>query len=278
MRPTRIREHQLADSVLRVAERETHPRCARFSRGLYGYEERSPGALARSEFANANVVMILEIGPPLRVSNSERAARHAGGFVAGIHDGPTRTEHEGYQAGVQLNLPPLAARLLFDAPLSEIAHRSVSATDVLPRSKREVVSRLGELSTWEARLDAVEGLLATASEAHKPAGFAELAWAIDRIEQTAGGVRVRALARELGWSERRLQRSFAEHIGVAPKLYARLVRFEALMARVRRSGDASWAGAALALGYFDQSHLVRDVQQFAGVTPSAAESHLLPLE
>ncbi len=123
----------------------------------------------------------------------------------------------------------------------------------------------------------VEELLAAAAEGEPQGELRELAWAIERIEQSAGAVEVGALARELGWSERRLQRASYEQIGVPPKLFARLVRFDTLMARVRSGTGESWARAAFALGYSDQSHLVRDVRQFAGVHPTTAEEHLLPV-
>ena len=173
-RPVRIVEHRLPESVLRLAERALPAQLARLTSGCYGYEERSPAPLARNEFANANVVMILELGPPLRVSNGAVSASHRGGFVAGIHDGPTRTEHGGQQAGVQLNLPPLAARLVLGIPLAEIAHQVVAAADALPRGERELVLRLPDLRSWEARLDAVEQLLASALGRKLPAGFQEL--------------------------------------------------------------------------------------------------------
>jgi AraC-like DNA-binding protein len=244
----------------------------------YGYEERAPGEVARSEFANASVVVILETAAPIRVGEPGREARHAGGFVAGIHDGPTRTAHDGHQAGVQLNLSAPAARLVLGMPLRELAHRVVAAVDVLPRPQRGLPSQLGELASWDERLDAVDALLARATEAKRPAGFCELAFAVASIERTRGAVRIAALARELGGSERRLERCFGEEIGVSPKTFARLARFEALMASVRRGAYASWAEAAHALGYADQSHLVRDVRQFAGAPPSVAVEHLLPQE
>jgi AraC-like DNA-binding protein len=269
-------EHQLPGSELRVAERAVAPHCAVFAHSRYGYEECATGEVARREFANASVVVILGIGAPLRVGEAGRSVRHAGGFVAGIHDGPTRTAHDGHQAGVQLNLSPLAARLVLGIPLAELAHRVVGASDALPRAHRALPARLAELETWDARLDAVDAFVAGALEAKPPAGFRALAWAIAQIERSAGGIRIAALARELGWSERRLERAFAEQIGVSPKLFARLARFEALMASVRRGEHATWATAAPAHGYADQSHLVRDVKQFAGVPPSSAIEHLLP--
>ncbi len=275
MRRVRVAEHRLADSVLCIAARPLDPRCARFTEGCYGYEEHSAGALARSEFATASLVMIFEIGAPLRVSNGACDVRHAGGFVAGLHDAPTRTSHAGHQAGVQLNLPALAARELLGIPLAELAHDVVALADALPRAHRQLPRQLGELATWEARLDAVEALLLHTPEPPR-AGFAELAWAVAQIERSRGAVRMRTLTRELGWSERRLQRAFAHEIGLAPKRFARLVRFEALVARVRRGARVRWAEDAQALGFYDEAHLARDVRAFTGLAPNAAAAQIAP--
>jgi AraC-like DNA-binding protein len=274
-RHVRTVEHRLAESVLRLAERTSDGPGSAWVDGCYGYEESARAPVVRRELAGTRVVVILEIGAPLEVGEGRHAARNVGGFVAGLQHGPTRTAHAGRQAGVQLNLKPLGARLVLGVPAGALTHRVVAATDVLPRSQRGLPSRLAELASWEERLDAVDAVIARAADEPRPAAFRELAWAIAQIEQRAGGVRIGALARELGWSERRLERAFAEHVGVSPKLFARLVRFEALMAAVRRGEHASWADAALALGFADQSHLVRDVRQFAGVPPTAAEAQLL---
>lgn len=273
-RRVRVAEHRLPESVLRVASRPLDPRCARLAPGgCYGYEERSAAPLVRSEFATASLVLIFEIGAPLRVSNGMRDVRHAGGFVAGLHDGPTRTEHGGHQAGLQLNLAALAARELLGLPLAELAHDVVALADALPRTHRELPRRLGELATWGARLDAVEALLLRPPEPPR-AGFAELAWAVAQIERSRGAVRMRALSRELGWSERRLQRTFARELGLPPKRFARIVRFEALTARVRSGAHLRWADDAQALGYTDEAHLARDVRAFTGLAPSFAAARI----
>lgn len=266
--------HQLAESTIQVAERPLPVGIAHLVRGCYGYEEWANGPVVRSEFANANVVVILETGQPLQVSNGLHTVSHRGGFVAGIHDGPTRTSHTGHQAGIQLNLPPLVAGQLLGLPLGEIAHQVIAARDVIPISRRADVRRLVELQSWGDRLDVVESLLKDSLEQPLPRGFRELAWAIARIEMSAGKVSIRALAQGLGWSERRLQRAFTEQVGVAPKVFARLVRFDALMTRVQTHPEERWVDQAIELGFADQSHLVRDVRQFSGVTPSLAGQRL----
>ncbi len=266
--------HQLADSTLHVAERPLPACIARMVRGCYGYEEWSDGPIARSEYASANVVVILETGEPLRVSNGGQAVFYQGGFVAGIHDGPSRTLHDGHQAGIQLNLPPMVACQLFGLPLGEIAHQVVAAVDLVPVAHRAAVQRLVELQSWDQRLDVVESLLKSAIERPRPQGYQEMCWAVTRIERSSGTVPIRILAQELGWSERRLQRAFTTQVGVSPKVFARIVRFDALMTRVQTHPEARWVDRAIELGFSDQSHLVRDVRQFSGVTPSLAGQRL----
>jgi AraC-like DNA-binding protein len=89
--------------------------------------------------------------------------------------------------------------------------------------------------------------------------------AATRIERVSGRMRIATLARELGVGERRLERAFHAHVGLAPKTFARIVRFRAAWSALEAGGAA--VEVALARGYFDQAHLVRDFRVFAGDTP-----------
>jgi AraC-like DNA-binding protein len=86
--------------------------------------------------------------------------------------------------------------------------------------------------------------------------------AVARIE--GGEHRMDRLARDLAVHPRALERIFRREVGVAPKLLARVARFQRA---VRSSRD--WAAAALRCGYFDQAHLIRDFKEFAGEPPAA---------
>ena len=85
------------------------------------------------------------------------------------------------------------------------------------------------------------------------------------------------LATDLGWSRKRLIGRFREHVGVAPKLYGRLLRFQAAVETLRSAtDDLGFAELALACGYYDQSHLYRDFRAFAGSTPTEFVAGRLP--
>lgn len=79
--------------------------------------------------------------------------------------------------------------------------------------------------------------------------------------------RISVLARDLGLSERAFERRFIAQVGLPPVRFRRLARFRAAL-RMHSRGQRDWATIAAAVGFSDQSHLVRDWREFAGVTPT----------
>ena len=84
------------------------------------------------------------------------------------------------------------------------------------------------------------------------------------VERSGGRASIDSVASAAGVSRQHLARAFAYHVGVSPKIFARVVRFRRALAL---AGGRDWAGLAAELGYFDQSHLIADFREFAGVTP-----------
>jgi transcriptional regulator GlxA family with amidase domain len=76
-----------------------------------------------------------------------------------------------------------------------------------------------------------------------------------------------ALARRLDVSRRQLERSFLRDLGIGPKMYARIVRLNTVLARLDEVERASAVDVALEAGYFDQPHLLRDFRLLAGRSP-----------
>lgn len=93
----------------------------------------------------------------------------------------------------------------------------------------------------------------------------------------SGSLSVEQLACDAGVSRQHLTRVFREEVGITPKLFSRLARFRAALARVNEQNH-DWAGIAAHLGYADQSHLIADFKQFSGLTPAsmAAERRFHP--
>jgi AraC-like DNA-binding protein len=87
------------------------------------------------------------------------------------------------------------------------------------------------------------------------------------VAQLASGARVDAVARAVGLSRQHLARQFLHHVGISPKTFARVMRFQRVIESADRHAD--WADVAARHGYYDQSHLIADFRDLAGATPGA---------
>jgi len=161
-------------------------------------------------------------------------------------------------------------------PAAQLIDRSVALEDLFGRARSaELCERLCEARNDLARALVIEQFLTSLPFAND----ALVARATDLLTRDAP-LSVAKTAELLGVSERQLERRFRNRIGIGPKPFARLARFEravaaavALPASGARtavndpSTVPSLAAIAQRAGYYDQSHLARDVRQFAGVTP-----------
>lgn len=244
--------------------------------GLHGYAERAATGQTQRQFPVPYVVVIIEFGPPLRVSlgdDAQRARRHPGGFAAGLTGSFAVTQHDGSQCGVQLDLTPSGARRFFDLPLSELAGRVVALRDLQPLEHATLAEQLDAAPDWETRLDLVEQLV-TRRVLGAEIDTARVDWAVRRIHASGGNLSVGTLARDLGYSSKHLISLFRDQVGIPPKLLAQIVRFDRAMRSVRSDETPQWTELAMAHGYFDQAHLAREVRRFTGMTPSEAHLYL----
>jgi AraC-like DNA-binding protein len=94
----------------------------------------------------------------------------------------------------------------------------------------------------------------------------EVAWSAAQIERSGGAVPIGHLRSETGWSKTRLVSAFRDQIGVAPKLYARIVRFSRA-AELLQAGGGPLTDIALTAGYYDQAHMNAEFRELSGMTP-----------
>ncbi|GAA0930762.1 helix-turn-helix domain-containing protein [Nonomuraea longicatena] len=211
------------------------------------------------------VTLVLDLGAGLPVVEDATGRRHRGSLVAGIGLSGAVWVRGQNIACVQARLSPVVARAILGVGPAELDGCVVTLDDLWGRQASRISEQLGEVS-WQDRFALIETLLGRRCEAGAPVE-PEVAWAWHRMVVGRGRVRVESLAAELGWSRKRLWSRFHAQIGLPPKRAAKLVRFDHAAHRLT-AGHAA-AGVAADGGYADQSHLHRDVMEFAGVTPAA---------
>lgn len=153
--------------VLRRAE----PRLLPYIERYCGYDQRTAGPMRQREPLSTGVVLILGMGPELRLVDPADVARPSlrlGSFVAGLDDACALIEHDGELHGVQVDLTPLAARMIFRVPMQELARRAVPLEDVFGREAQRLEESLVDAATWDERFDLVETALAARLASAEP--------------------------------------------------------------------------------------------------------------
>ncbi|MFF0575689.1 AraC family transcriptional regulator [Streptosporangium saharense] len=210
------------------------------------------------------VTLVLDLGAGPPVVEDATGLRHRGSLVAGLGLGGAVWVQGQTVECVQVRLSPVVARAILGVGPAELDGHVVTLDDLWGSQASRISERLSETSSWQDRFALVEALFARRSEAGSPVE-PEVAWAWRRIVDSRGLVQVERLAAELGWSRKRLWSRFHTQIGLPPKRAAKLVRFDHAVHRLASGQNA--AGVAADGGYADQSHLHRDIMEFAGVTP-----------
>jgi AraC-like DNA-binding protein len=225
----------------------------------YGFLEETGAPVSRLEGPGRHVVLILSFGEQWLIDGERLES-----FAGGLRDRQVATRHEGRAFGIHVNVEPPAAHSLFGLPLSELAYAQAPLEEVL--DEPFLPERAHEACDWEERFRLLDGVLANRlAEARPPRP--EIVWAWRCLVATHGSVRIGELARELGWSRKRLVRRFREGVGLPPKRAARLLRFERARALAESAERPDWARIALDAGYYDQPHLISEFRSFTGRTP-----------
>lgn len=196
------------------------------------------------------------------------ARAHSGALVVGTRTRSFFVDPRQRTSLVGVHFRPGGAFPFLGISPSEIVDTQVQLDDVWGCAGRDLLERLLHARSPGERFRLLEAALLARLRRARPGHPATRA-AIDTFGVTGNAVRVADVAAMVGLSRRRFIEVFETEVGVTPKLYARLERFH----RVKHSiatlgGPESWAALALDCGYFDQSHMIRDFVEFAGMSPT----------
>ena len=200
----RVATHESARGTWRIAFLMPSARMTPLVRQFNAYAEHHTQFVRRRELPNSAAVLGFNLGPELRVEHplkTRTSFATGNGFYSGPSHSYVVTETDGAQTGAMVMLTLPGARRLPDRPLGDVGDRLSDPADVLgPETAREITGRLMEARSDAHRLAILEQALARRFADGKAAP-GELEWAWQRLQASAGGVQISALARELGCAQ-----------------------------------------------------------------------------
>lgn len=237
--------------------------------------ERAAQAHARERIlptGHANLVLVLRQRDIVRYDSAEadQPWRCRGGALQGPHaESLVRggTDEASLALGAQFT--PGGAAALFGVPMDDLAGRTVALHDLLGSEAEDLLDRLAAPRTHGARLAVLEAWLRARLLRRAQAPDALMTWAAARFANDPAWARVAPIQHASGLSPARFIARFRQAVGLTPKRYARVLRFQRALALIPHEGRTDWAALALEAGYGDQAHLAHEFRRCAGIAPTA---------
>lgn len=234
--------------------------------------DKSLGAY-HEEFMHAggNFGMAFNLGDGLRLD--QQPLRD----VAFMDGATTQSRRMGFEGQVHLlgvQFQTGAAYPFLGIPLGEMVNQTALMDIVGEGVIMPLYERIRAAATLREQVAVIEEWLIGRLAAGRTADA--LVWESARmIRQQQGILSIETLMAHLAIGHRQLERLYYTQVGVSPKQYARVLRVNAARAALKQVGQTSLTDLGLTLGFYDQSHFIREFKGIVGMTPSAYRAHSL---
>ena len=165
---------------------------------------------------------------------------------------------------------PAAARPFFEEPARDFYDRSVPLPLVWGPKATQLVDRLRSEVSAPRRLAILEAALIeiwSKSDRRRVTVHPAVKYALQAFQNSPHIKSVAEVSREIGWSRRWFCQAFGESVGMTPKRYCRLLRFQKVVRQVASGRRVNWADLAMSGGFADQAHLAHEFRAFSGLPP-----------
>ncbi|MBN1790414.1 MAG: helix-turn-helix transcriptional regulator [Bacteroidales bacterium] len=217
-----------------------------------------------------NVVMFLHSGCPLEIY--DRDFRLTGAFkyfVTGVHtlDELTYLRAQGRIDNLIITFKPGGFPRIFNRSAFSIMNRVIEIEDLVEPEMMGALQEITTTSNIETRISKLcEFLLDLLSRSNFNTRKNHLE-VLDIIHRNFGNVSLNEICENLNVTLRTLQRSFQVNVGISPKEYIRIVRFNCVFQYLLEDRLGDWQDIIHRFGYYDQSHFIHDFKSVTGFTP-----------
>jgi AraC-like DNA-binding protein len=171
------------------------------------------------------------------------------------------------QSMVGIRFRPGGAYPFFRFPISELSE-SVTELDLIWGSLvNEIRERLLSIESHEEKLATLETFLLM--QAHRSLESNRLiSFAVHQLQHSPQFLAIRDLASTIGITQKHLISQFEKVVGLRPKSFARVCKFQKVVNMIEREDEIEWSAIAYDCGYYDQAHFIKEFQNFSGLNPS----------
>lgn len=245
------------------------PPLSHFVENLWLYSGFEPARLKEAIFPSGTVELVFNLhDDEIRIyknARSDEYQRYSGAIASGPYAGPFVTDTTLEACVMGVHFKPGGAFAFLDCNVGDLRDSHFDLQAIWGAAAGELRERLCGTVSSARRFRLVEEFLK--ARLRRLEQHSAVALALSRL-RGAESQMTRELAQDAGLSEKRFIDVFRFEVGLNPKLFTRIRRFQRVLGRANRPAVQDWADVALQHGYFDQSHLIRDYVAFTGISPT----------
>lgn len=154
----------------------------------------------------------------------------------------------------------------FPVPMNEMSDRVVDADLLWGRRFAHLREHLHEIKDIGLKFAAAERFLLKQFQQRFTLNPA-VEFALAEIVRSPDQLNLGRLSRKIGYSQKHFISLFKQQVGVTPKAYLKIMRFQKAIAEIEKTGAANWAEISQDCGFYDQAHFIHNFKSFSGFTP-----------
>ncbi|QKJ30958.1 AraC family transcriptional regulator [Mucilaginibacter mali] len=244
---------------------QPHPQLEQLIECYWMVESDDPAIQTEKIIPDGFTELIFHYGDLYRANISGQWQTQGRHLLAGQIGNYFYLENTGKAKMIAIKLKPAALTQLFGLQMSDYTDRVVTLDTIPNRALQQLQDIVLQFEDEQQVKEAFDTWLLPLSHS---VTTTPVTAAIDLIFKQNGMVTVKEMTEAACIGERQLERLFKRYVGLTPKYYARIIRFNYIF-QIVQSKSASWADVVYQAGYYDQSHFIRDFKAFTGEDPSA---------
>jgi AraC-like DNA-binding protein len=190
-------------------------------------------------------------------------------YLHGQTIAPSKLSCSGRFSALGVCFQPQALKSIFGLDANEFTQTGIDFHLIQDKRHGDISERLINEQTLEGKIEMLSGYLLLQYQNNHEHTEERINYAVSQIIQSKGTLSLRALQQKLQVSERSLERKFNQSIGISPKLFSRICRFQGSLKQLQASSYDKLSDIAYENEYADQSHLIRTFKEFTGLSPLA---------
>jgi len=199
--------------------------------------------------------------------NLDRREVFRGNVLCGPHSQPFAIDTSVGTSIAGIHFKPGGARPFVKLPFGELHNSHVGLESLWGQAAtNRIREQLLEAQTPESKARVLERTLLAC--APMPVRHPAVAFALSEFRATPETQKISEVTEKIGLSPRRFITLFRDEIGLTPKLFCRVRRFQKVLRQISAGQPVNWSDLALKCGYFDQAHFIHDFRDFSGINPS----------